>query len=120
MRFYRNNYLIHLLTSLRLVSVKYYYPYFSDEEIGSPSATFSSTAILFFNTTRNLMDVLQKMQLEAAFLVKERRSPSFQFYIQDGMSFKKANWGGREGNKNRSAKWNKCPVTEGYTVRHTQ
>lgn len=66
------------------------------------------------------MDVLQKMQLEAAFLVKERRSPSFQFYIQDGMSFKKANWGGREGNKNRSAKWNKCPVTEGYTVRHTQ
>lgn len=57
-KFCRDNYFIHLLTSLRLVSVTYYYPYFSDEEIGSPSAAFSSTALLFFNTTGNLMDVL--------------------------------------------------------------
>lgn len=75
--FCRNNYFIHLLTSLRLVSVRYYYPYFSDDEIGSPSAAFSSTALLFFNITRNLMDVLQKMEFEAAFLIKEYRSPSF-------------------------------------------
>lgn len=55
--FCRNNYFIHLLTSLRLVSATYYDPHFSDEEIGSLSAAFSSTA-LFFNTTENLMDVL--------------------------------------------------------------
>ena len=36
------------------------------------------------------------------------------------MSCKKPNWRGMEGNKNHSMKWNKYPVAEGYTIRHTQ
>lgn len=81
--FCRNNYFIYSLTSLRLVSVTYYYPHFSDEDIGSPSAIFSSTA-LFFNTTRNLMNGLQKIEFEATFPAKECKSSNFQYIFKIG------------------------------------
>lgn len=81
--FCRNDCFIYLLTSLRLVSVTYYYPHFSDEDIGSPSATFPSPP-LFFNTTRNLMNGLQKIEFKVAFPAKECKSSSFQYIFKTG------------------------------------
>lgn len=83
-RLCRNNCFTHPITSLRLVSglpwahgSRTTTPIFQMQKLNLLSTALSSTAFLLFNSTRNLINVLQKMELEAAFLIKEYSSPCF-------------------------------------------